>query len=103
VENSVPGDAKVGIMKAEDFRKGREAVERIIEGIEEELKSKWVKDPDRKIEKAQQIVAGLAEGADGEIQNRSVNNMNFNINIIKTKIEKLPAKKKTVKKKAAKK
>lgn len=91
------------IIKAEDFRNGREAVERIIEGVEEGLKAKWVEDPDWKIEKAQQIVVGLAEEAEGEIQNRSVNNMNFNISLIKKKIEKLPENKKPVKKRARKK
>ena len=90
-------------MKAEKFRNGREEVQRIIGGVEEEIKAKFVLDPDKKIERAQQIVDGLAEGADGEIQNRSVHNMNANIGILKAKIDKLPAKKKPAVKKAKKK
>jgi hypothetical protein len=90
-------------MKAEDFRKGREEVERIIRGVEEEIKAKFVLEPDKKINRAQQIVDGLAEEASDEIQNRSVKNMNVKINILKGKIEKLPAKKKPTKRRTKKK
>jgi hypothetical protein len=93
----------VNIMKADDFRNGREEVERILGGVEEEIKDKFVLEPDRKIEQAQQIVDGLAEGAGDEIQNRSVNNMNLKIRLLKGRIEKLPARKNPVKKRAAKK
>lgn len=90
-------------MKAEDFRKGREKVERIFGGVEEEIKAKFVLDPDKKMDQARQIVGGLAEEASGEIQNRSVNNMNLKLNMLQAKIEKLPAKKKPVIKRAKKK
>lgn len=90
-------------MKAEDFRNGREKVGRILGGVEEEIKAKFVQEPDRKIAQAQEIVDGLAEEAEGEIQHRSVNNMNLKINVLKGKLEKLPpAKKKPVKKRAKK-
>ena len=90
-------------MKAEMFRKGREEVERIIGTVEAEIKTRSVQEPARKIERAQQIVDGLAAEANGEIQHRSVNNMNHNISILKGKLEKMPAKKKRVKRIAKKK
>ena len=90
-------------MKTEEFRSGRERVERIICGIEEDIKAKFVREPDKKIEQAQQIVDGLAKDASDEIQLRSVNNMTMSINYLKEKVEKLPAKKQPVKKRAKKK
>lgn len=90
-------------MKMEKFRSGREEVEKIIGGVEEEIKAKFVAKPDKKIEKAQQIIDGLAAEASGEIQIRSVSNLNMKINVIKGKIEKLPVKKKPAKKRAKKK
>ena len=90
-------------MKAEDFRSGREEVARIIGGVEEEIKVKFVFEPDRKIEQALQIVDGLAAEAEGEIQHRSVNNMKLKISLVKGKIDKLPARKKPAKKRAVKK
>ena len=90
-------------MKAEDFRNGREKVERIIGGVEEQIKAKSVQEPERKIAQAQEIVDGLAAEAEGEIQNRSVNNMNLKISLVKGKLEKLPVKKKTVLKRTKKK
>lgn len=90
-------------MKAEMFRKGREEVERIIGKVEEEIKASFVLEPERKIEQAQQIADGLAEEASGEIQLRSVNNMNLKIRLLKGKLEKMPAKKKQVKRIAKKK
>ena len=89
-------------MKAEMFREGREEVERIIGAVETEIKTRLVQEPERKIERAQQIVDGLAAEANGEIQHRSVNNMNQNISILKGKLEKMPAKKKTMKRTAKK-
>jgi hypothetical protein len=96
------GDAKVAHMKAEMFREGREEVERIIGAVETEIKTRLVQEPERKIERAQQIVDGLAAEVSGEIQHRSVNNMNQNISILKGKLEKMPAKKKTMKRTAKK-
>ena len=89
-------------MKAEMFREGREEVERIIGAVEAGIKTKLVLEPERKIERAQQIVDGLAAEANGEIQHRSVNNMNQNISILKGKLVKMPAKKKTMKRTAKK-
>ena len=90
-------------MKAEMFREGREEVERIIGAVEAGIKTKLVLEPERKIERAQQIVDGLAAEANGEIQHRSVHNMNQNISILKGKLDKMPAKKITVKRTAKKK
>jgi hypothetical protein len=90
-------------MNTEKFRSGREKVERIIGRVEEEIIAKFVQEPDKKIEQAQQIIDELATEASGEIQTRSVNNMNMNIITLKGKIEKLPAKKKPAKKRAVKK
>ncbi|MBU0485467.1 MAG: hypothetical protein KKB30_13260 [Proteobacteria bacterium] len=90
-------------MKMEKFRKGREEVEKIIGGMEEEIKVKFVLEPEKKIGQAQELVDELAKEATGEIQERSVSNMNMNINTLKGKIDKLPAKKKPVKKRAKKK
>ncbi|MEJ2690852.1 MAG: hypothetical protein P8130_13070, partial [Deltaproteobacteria bacterium] len=101
--SSIRGDAKVADMKAEIFRKGREEVERIIGSVEKEIKTCFVLEPEKKIERAQQIADGLAEEASGEIQHRSVNNMNLKIRVVKGKLEKMPAKKKRVKRIAKKK
>jgi len=90
-------------MEAEMFRKGREEVERIIWAVEEEIQAKRVLEPERKIERAQQIADGLAAEASGEIQHRSVTNMNQNISILKGKLKKVLAKKKPVKRIAKKK
>jgi len=102
-ECSVPGDAKVYAMKMEEFRSGREEVERIIDGVEEEIKAKFVLEPDKKIKQAQDIVDGLAKEASEGVQARSVHNMNVNINILKEKVEKLPVRKAPVQKKTRKK
>lgn len=96
------GDAKVAHMKAEMFREGREEVERIIGAVETEIKTRLVREPERKIERAKQIVDGLAAEVSGEIQHRSVHNMNQNISILKGKLVKMPAKKKTMKRTAKK-
>lgn len=90
-------------MNAEMFRKGREEVERIIGMVEEEVKARSVREPERKIAQAQQIADGLAEEASGEIQHRSVKNMNLKIRIVKGKLEKMPVKKKPAKRIARKK
>ena len=55
------------------------------------------------VEERQQIIDGLATEARGEIQTRSVSNMNMKIKVLKGKIEKLPVKKKPVKKRTKKK
>ena len=89
-------------MKAEMFREGREEVERIIGAVETEIKTRLVREPERKIERAKQIVDGLAAEVSGEIQHRSFHNMNQNISILKGKLVKMPAKKKTMKRTAKK-
>lgn len=90
-------------MNTEEFRSGREKVEKIIGGVEEAIKAKRLLEPDKKIKQAQQIIDGLATEASGDIQTRSVYNMNMNINTLIGKIEKLPAKKKPAPKKVKKK
>ena len=90
-------------MNTEEFRSGREKVEKIIGVVEKAIKTKRVLEPHKKIKQAQQIVDGLATGACDEIQTRSVRNMNMNINALIGKIEKLPAKKKPTPKKVKKK
>ncbi len=80
-------------MKAEKFRQGREEVERIIGSIYKDIKAGSLSEPSKRIEQAQQIVFGLAEGANGEIQNRSVDNMNLKIKSVEERIEKIPVKK----------
>jgi len=90
-------------MKAEEFRRGREEVERILAGVEDEIAAKFVLEPEKKIEQAMQIIDGLAKEASGEIQTRSVHNMSMKIDTLEKRIEKLPVKKKTAKKRAKKK
>jgi hypothetical protein len=101
--SSVPGDAKVNIMNAENFREGREQIERMIGDVEKEIKVKFVMDPDKKIQKVQQLIDELEKESSGEIQIRSIHNMNMKINILKGKIKKLPVQKKPVQKRAPKK
>jgi len=90
-------------MKAEKFRTGREEVERIFGGIEQEIKTKFVLEPEKKIGQAQQIIDGLAKEASCEIQTRSVKNLNLKIGTLEGKIEKLPVRKKPVTKRVKKK
>ena len=90
-------------MNPENFRSGREKVERIIGGVEQDIKAKFVLEPEKKIKQAQGIIDGLAKEAFGDIQIRSVHNMNANISTLVGKIEKLPVRKKPAKKRATKK
>ena len=78
-------------------------MERILAGVEDEIAAKFVLEPEKKIEQAMQIIDGLAKEASGEIQTRSVHNMSMKIDTLEKRIEKLPVKKKTAKKRAKKK
>ncbi|MBU0728298.1 MAG: hypothetical protein KKE17_11525 [Proteobacteria bacterium] len=90
-------------MKTEQFRKGREEVEKIIGGVEEEIKAKFVPEPDKKIKQAKQIIDGLAIEASGEIQTRSIYNLNMKITHLQVQIDKLPVRKKPLVKRVKKK
>ena len=74
------------------FRESRENIEQICHGIDLLIKSKSVRESAEKLQAAQDLLMNLAKHAQGDVQERSVTNLNGRTKILSENIDKILSK-----------